>query len=102
VGGVPHVLARAGAVPFEGAFGRIRSGVAVAGAVLAIFFYDQHSKVPELAGRFLARSEIVERTLAWLGKFRRLNKDYERTTARSEAWIDVAMINLIVRRLAPS
>lgn len=45
---------------------------------------------------------IVERTLAWLGKFRRLSKDYERTTASSEAWIDVAMINLMVRRLAPT
>ena len=45
---------------------------------------------------------IVERTLAWLGKFRRLSKDYERTTANSEAWIGVAMINLMVRRLAPT
>lgn len=45
---------------------------------------------------------IVERTFAWLGKFRRLSKDYERTTASGEAWIDVAMIHLMVRRLAPN
>jgi putative transposase len=43
---------------------------------------------------------IVERTFAWLGKYRRLSKDYEYLTASSETWIDVAMIHLMVRRLA--
>jgi putative transposase len=44
---------------------------------------------------------IVERTLAWLGKCRRLSKDYECNPKSSEAWIDLAMIGLMVRRLAP-
>ena len=44
---------------------------------------------------------IVERTFGWLGRPRRLSKEYERTTASSEAFIRVAMIHLMVRRLRP-
>jgi putative transposase len=42
---------------------------------------------------------IVERTYGWLNRSRRLSKDYERTTESSEAFIKVAMIHLMVRRL---
>jgi putative transposase len=42
---------------------------------------------------------IVERTFGWLNRSRRLSKDYERTTESSEAFIKVAMIHLMVRRL---
>jgi len=42
----------------------------------------------------------VERTFAWLGKYRRLSKDYEYLTETSEAMIYAAMIHLMVRRLA--
>jgi putative transposase len=45
---------------------------------------------------------IVERTFGWLSKYRRLAKDYEETIASSEAWIRIAMIHLMARRLAPS
>ena len=42
---------------------------------------------------------IVERTFGWLNRSRRLSKDYERTTESSEAFVKVAMIHLMVRRL---
>jgi putative transposase len=45
---------------------------------------------------------IVERTFAWLGRYRRLSKDYEGRTDVSETMIRVAMIHLMVRRLAPA
>lgn len=44
---------------------------------------------------------IVERTFAWLGKYRRLSKDYEAKTHTSETVIYLAMIHLMVRRLRP-
>jgi putative transposase len=42
---------------------------------------------------------IVERTFAWLSRYRRLAKDYEETSASAEAWIRLAMIHLMARRL---
>jgi transposase len=42
---------------------------------------------------------IVERTFGWLNRSRRLSKDYERTTASSEAFVKVPMIHLMLRRL---
>lgn len=44
---------------------------------------------------------VVERTYAWMGWNRRLSKDYERTTSSSEAWCQISMIHLMVRRLKP-
>ena len=42
---------------------------------------------------------IVERTFAWLGRYRRLSKDYEGTEGSSESWIYIAMTHLMLRRL---
>jgi putative transposase len=44
---------------------------------------------------------IVERTFGWLGRCRRLSKDYEALTGTSENWIRLAMISVMLRRLAP-
>jgi len=49
----------------------------------------------------LPRRWVVERTFAWLGRNRRLSKDYEFLPATTEAWIYLAMSQLMVRRLAP-
>jgi putative transposase len=43
---------------------------------------------------------IVERTFAWLNRQRRLSKDYERLPETSEAFMYVAMIRIMVKRLA--
>jgi putative transposase len=43
---------------------------------------------------------VVERTFAWLGRARRLSKDYERLPESSEAMIKVCMIHHMLRRLA--
>jgi len=43
---------------------------------------------------------VVERTFAWLGRNRRLAKDFERTIASAEAWFLIAAVNLLSRRLA--
>jgi transposase len=45
------------------------------------------------------RRWVVERTFAWLGRYRRLSKDYEYRTATSEAVIYLAMTRLLLRRL---
>jgi putative transposase len=50
----------------------------------------------------LPKRWIVERTFAWLGKCRRLSKDYEHQVESSEAMIRLAMIGLMARRLRPA
>ena len=48
----------------------------------------------------LPKRWIVERTFAWLARFRRNSKDYERLPEVSEAMIYISMVHLMSRRLA--
>jgi putative transposase len=48
----------------------------------------------------LPRRWVVERTIAWIGRYRRLSKEYEYLPTSSEAMIYLAMSRLMLRRLA--
>lgn len=48
----------------------------------------------------LSRHWVVERTLAWLGRNRRLSKDYEKLPSSSETVVYLASIRMLIRRLA--
>jgi putative transposase len=50
--------------------------------------------------KVLPRRWVVERTFGWLGRSRRLSKDYEFQPVTSEAMIHIAMIGLTLKRLA--
>jgi putative transposase len=43
---------------------------------------------------------IVERTFAWIGRYRRMSKDYEYRVQTSETLIDLVAIRLMLNRLA--
>jgi putative transposase len=48
----------------------------------------------------VAKRWVVERTFSWFGHFRRHSKDYERLPENSQALLQIAMIALLLRRLA--
>jgi hypothetical protein len=50
--------------------------------------------------KVLPKRRIVERTFGWLRRIRRLSKDYERRVQTSENLVEVAMIRLMLKRLA--
>ncbi len=60
--------------------------------------------IPRLAGTegfvVVPRRWVVERTLGWLGRWRRLSKDYEELPKVSGTMVKLAMIRLMLHRLA--
>jgi putative transposase len=61
------------------------------------------SRPPEKRGWIkLPRRWVVERTFAWLGRYRCHSKDYERLTTSSEGMIYVSMIHRMLNRLRPT
>jgi putative transposase len=77
--GLPAWVAKLG----HFALGLVKRPAGVAGFVL-------------LPGRW-----VVERTFAWLGRYRRHSRDYERLAESSEAMIQISMIHRMARRLEP-
>jgi putative transposase len=61
-----------------------------------------HHPVQQHTFQVLPRRWVVERDFAWLGRQRRLSKDYEALAETSEAWIYTTMTGLMLRRLARS
>ncbi len=50
----------------------------------------------------LPRRWVVERSLAWLNRYRRLSKDYECRYEYSESWVYIASISRMLRKLHPN
>jgi len=61
---------------------------------------DLDQLLPPRGFEVLPRRWVVERTFAWICHNRRMSKDYERLCATGEAFVYVAMVRLMVRRLA--
>jgi putative transposase len=63
--------------------------------------WTKGEKPPKAKGGFQVqpRRWVVERTFGWLGRNRRLSKDYEAKPETTEAWIWVAMLRLLLRRI---
>lgn len=57
-------------------------------------------KRPTAGFQILPKRWIVERTFGWLNRSRRLAKSYERTPESDKAFMQIAMIHLMVKRLA--
>jgi putative transposase len=61
---------------------------------------DSEHLLPPKGFQVLPRRWVVERTIAWIDRNRRMSKDYERLCASGEALMYAAMIRLMTRRLA--
>lgn len=58
------------------------------------------SRPPKTKGFvLLPKRWVAERTFAWLGRSRRLSKDYERRTDSSEVWVRISSIHAMLKRL---
>ena len=76
------------------------SGTFVGEAIrILTLFVARHSDAAK-GFEVLPRRWVVERTFAWLGRCRRLARDWERTVESAEAWLLIAHIRRLTRLLA--
>jgi transposase len=64
--------------------------------------YDAGKKIKGRKRYILPRRWIIERRIAWLGRNRRLAKDFENTTKSDTIWFFMASVQLITRKLVRS
>jgi putative transposase len=77
---------------------------------LAKDVYEQYQSMIEIVEKppdqkgftVVPRRWVVERTFAWLGRNRRLSKEYEHRPEYSESWIYISSIARMIRRLHPN
>ena len=101
-------LLLAGLKPLAPRLEKIWADGAYGGAPLAHWCRDEGGWELEIVKRdretegfeVIPKRWIVERTFSWVGRNRRMSKDYERRVQTSECLLKVAMIRLILRRLA--
>lgn len=93
---------RAPDLPLVWADGRSQGPLVAQAAAAVGLRVEVVSKPPGQKGFvLLPRRWVVERTFAWLGKYRRIaGRDYETNSRNSEAWIKVCLSTLMLRRLA--
>jgi transposase len=81
------------------------AGVKLEGALAKVGTWSIEiiKRCDEVAGfAVLPRRWVVERTLAWLNRNRRLAKDFEACIASAQAWLMLACVQILMRRLARS
>ena len=84
----------------DGAYGRY--GLPAWVAALGLFALELVRRPLAAVGFVLLPQRwVVERTFAWLGRYRRHSRDYERLTRSSEAMIQISMIHRMAQRLEP-
>ena len=65
-----------------------------------VWFTYERIKLSPRGFRHLPRRWVVERTFAWIGRNRRMSKEYEYLPRSSQSMVQLTMIRLMVRRLA--
>jgi putative transposase len=64
------------------------------------FTYERLPKAHKEFRGVLPRRWVVERSIAWIGRNRRMSRDYEFRPATSEAWVYLSMIQVMLNGLA--
>ena len=60
-----------------------------------------HKPKDQVGFAVLPKRWVVERTFAWLGRYRQLSKEYDRRPESTEAWMYLASIDILLKRLHP-
>ena len=102
-GAVPLLKASRGLYPFiERAFADAGYGSERVAAATVIAVEIVRQQAGQVGFAVQPRRWVIERTFAWLGRHRRLARDLEATTASATAFLYVASVMLLTRRLARS